>query len=215
MKLIIAMVAAISFFSLSTYGQKLMGMDQIIAQFSKLTKPSKTSSSYEHWKYNTYAQSALFCWAKMNKGKKAPDILEKYVPTTAGSFALPAVKDDRQFCKSLGEKPLAPYCVSGLFWAKGVKRRTDLPLDYIQLAKSKPIEIEGTLKCYLNKDQLGEQTYVGPIRAEWAEKPSKKEINTYKSKQLLEMGTLLISAPQVLNSQMQPYTEIRMAILSE
>lgn len=190
-------------------------LDKLAVQFAKIAKPDKKSSAFEHWKYNTFAQTILFCWGQEKKKKKMPDSLARYAPTSAGSFSLPTVKDTGVFCKSLAEKPLAPFCTTGIFWAKDVKRRNDLPLDYVQVAKKKELKIEGSLKCFLNKDQMNEQPYIGPLNAEWATPAKSQSINTPAGPKTLDVGTIMITAPGVLNSQQQPFSEIRMGVITE
>lgn len=190
-------------------------LDKLTTQFSKINKPDKSSPAFEHWKYNTFAQTILFCWGLEKTKKKMPAVLSKYSPTAAGSFSLPTVKDTAKFCKSLVEKPLAPFCTSGVFWAKDVKRRNDLPLDYIQVSKKKELKVEGSLKCFLNKDQMNEQPYIGPLTAEWAVKAKSQSINTPTGAKTLEAGTIMIKAPGVLNLNQQPFSEIRMAVVIE
>jgi hypothetical protein len=208
-----ALICAFFFSSLNRADE--LTLDKLAAQFSKINKPDKASSAFEHWKYNTFAQTILFCWGIEKSKKKMPEVLSKYSPTAAGSFSLPALKDKGKFCKSLAEKPLAPFCTAGTFWAKDVKRRNDLPLDYVQVSKKKELKIEGSLKCFLNKDQMNEQPYIGPLTAEWAVPSKSQSINTPSGPKTLEVGTVMIKAPGVLNFNQQPFSEIRMAVVIE
>lgn len=190
-------------------------LTKLTTQFSKMAKPDKNSSAFDHWKYNTFAQTVIFCWNLENKKTKPPEALNRYAPTAAGSFSLPVMKDTAKFCKSLADKPLAPFCVSGTFWAKDIKRRNDLPLDYIQVGKKKALNVEGSLKCFLNKDQMNEQPYIGPLKAEWAVPAKSQNINTLSGTKKLEVGTIMITAPGVVNMNQQPFSEIRMGVVTE
>lgn len=204
-------------FSPTIFSQNVAVVDsaeKIAKEFSTMEKPNKKANEFDHWKYNTMAQAAAHCWVKFKKILPTPQKLAKYRPTKAGTFSLPGMSEDLKFCESLAIKGLKPVCTSSTLWVKDVKRRSDLPLDYLQVYKDKPVVVEGVIKCYLNQDQIGMQTYVGPITAEWKEKPSFKTLNTATGPKSVEFGTLMITAPNVPGIDgLSTYSEPRLAVV--
>lgn len=190
--------------------------EKIAKEFSNLEKPTKKSTEFDHWKYNVMGQSAGYCWSKLKKNLPKPQKLSKYRPTKAGTFILPNTNEDLKFCESLANKGLKPVCTSSTLWVRDVKRKNDLPLDYLQVNKDKPVVVEGVIKCYLNQDQISMQTYVGPIKAEWKEKPSLKTLNTATGPKSVEFGTMMITAPNVpYIDGVSTYAEPKLAIIVE
>lgn len=187
--------------------------DKVISQFSKLPVPNKSANTFEKWSYDTSGLAAIHCWQSLKKGSAIPVILKSFKPTMDGSWRSPENKTTLKLCESLANKGIKPICTHSILWAKNVKRRPDLPLDYLQVYKNKPLEIEGTLGCYLNVDQVDKQIYAGSLLATWSEKPVMKSINLADGPKNLEAGTLIITAPHVFGLNGNDYREPRLTIV--
>ena len=131
----------------------------------------------------------------------------------AGSWKLPEENKNLKLCQSLATQGIKPICTHSTLWAKNVKRRTDLPLDYLQVHKNTPLVVEGTLGCYLNLEQVDKQIYAGSLSASWSEKAAMKTINLSSGPKNMESGTVIITAPHVPGLDGNEYQEPRMAII--
>lgn len=187
--------------------------EKVALEFSKLKVPGKSENSFEHWTYNTALFSTTHCWMTLIKGVQLPKVLVNSKVTTPGTWSQPSTKDNLKTCQSLADKGIKPVCTYSTLWIKNVKRQTDLPLNYLQVYKNKPIEVEGTLSCSLNSDQLNMQTYAGPLLGVWSEMPNMKSIQFPNGPRNLEAGTIMVTAPHAVNLMGKTYTEPRMTIV--
>jgi hypothetical protein len=140
-------------------------VNKAVAQFAKLKVPGKGAHEFEKWTYDISGFTVLHCWHFVKKKGPFPKLLEDFKVTAAGTWTSPVKQKSLKLCQSIAEKGIDPICTHSTLWVKNVKRQRDFPLDYLQVYKNKPIEIEGNLGCYLNADQIDKQNYIGPVSA--------------------------------------------------
>lgn len=188
--------------------------DKVLAQFLKIPKPDNKSSEFQHWTYNMAGMDAIYCWSILNKNTPFPEALKKFRSTKALTHASASESQTLPFCQSIAEKGFQPVCTHSVPLSKDLKnRRTDLPLDYLQVPKNKPLSIEGTIGCYANDTQLQKQTYVGPLTAVWAVKPTMQSIMTPSGAKMLEVGTVIVTAPGTKGLDGKEYSEPKLTVV--
>ena len=67
-------------------------LDKLAGQFAKIAKPDKKSSAFEHWKYNTFAQTILFCWGQEKRKRKCLTRWQGTHRHQLGRFLYPRLK---------------------------------------------------------------------------------------------------------------------------
>lgn len=187
--------------------------EKIFSHFSKLPQPKDNASEFEHWTYSTALFSTIDCWQNLNSSAPLPKLLSVSKPTQGGVWSLPSATETLKFCQSLAEHGIKPVCTNSFALAKGVERKPGLPSDYIQVYEVDPLQIEGTLSCYLTPDRIGKQEFAGKLNATWIEKPRIQKINFSNGPMDLMVGTIMISLPQAPGLNGQMYQEPKMAVV--
>lgn len=158
-------------------------------------RPGPSASPFLHWVFNTASQTALQCWRAAQLPDAELPSFGKGRPTAAGVYRqieqarLPAV------CNDLANRGIDPVCVRANLFVNA-RRDTSLPLEYVQLDHPDQLrEARGQAYCHLTRSYADQQSYQGDVSLEWTVPPSRKEVMTPNGARVLNVGTVLVSAP--------------------
>lgn len=191
--------------------------NRVISRFAELQRPTRASSDFDRWTYNTTLFTAIGCWYEAAHGQENSFLHHQHT-VGGGMFTMPKPNEIEPLCQSVASHGIWPICTASTVSVPPVAQQNGLPhhmlLVSLDVAMNfTPIKIEGVLHCYLNKDQVQEQDFVTPLTAVWVEKNTRKKTVLPSGWHLLKVGRILIKAPSARGLKGEPYAESRDAVI--
>ena len=208
--LALAMLLATSLTGLPAQAVTLEVAQQVVDRVSQLPRPGRADSEFKHWTYNTAIFTAGDCWLNAAQGKPFPDVIAKFGPTRAGSHTGPTDDERERVCSSIAKNGLAPVCTHGTFWVENAPPAPLLPPYYLAFqGDPNAVQVRGGLGCYLTADRAQKQTYIPKLTMEWSTPVRPQQVNLPSGTRTLNMGTVVVTAPDSVGMDGKPYQEPR------
>lgn len=185
----------------------------LIDSFAKLPIPTKNSTSFEKWTYDTALLTTNYCWKQRYGTEPLPTILSQAKIHQSGSWELPT--KGTELCNSLEEEGINPVCTSATLWIKNGINESTLSVNYLKVSRenSQNFVVEGTLACYLNHKKVQKQYFVPQFTWEWTIQPTSKSIMTPAGAKQQTIGNILITAPNTKDLSGQIYQEPKIVVV--
>lgn len=208
--LFVAALMAAALPPLAVHAVTLDVAQQAADQVSALPWPGPGASEFEHWTYNTAMLTAGDCWHAAAPGQEYPAALAKFGPTRAGSYTLPSEQEREQVCSSIAKQGIAPVCTHGTFWVENAPPAPLLPPYYLAFrGDPNAVQVRGGLYCYLNADRAQKQMFATPLAVKWSTPVRPQQVNLPSGRHTLNMGTVVLTAPDAPGLSGGPYEEPR------
>lgn len=208
--LAVTVLAASLLAALPSQAVTLEVAQQVIDRASQLPRPGRADSEFKHWTYNTALFTAGDCWLNAAQGKPFPAVIAKFGPTRAGSHTGPTNDERERVCSSIAKNGFAPVCTHGTFWVENGPPAPLLPPYYLAFqGDPNAVQVRGALGCYLTADQAQKQTYIAQLTVAWATPVRPQQVNLPSGTRMLNMGTVMVTAPDSVGMDGKPYQEPR------
>lgn len=195
-------LACLLFIPLTTFAA-----DPLIEAFRPFIKINAQSSEFDKWTHDAALLTIQTCWMGENPHKTLPSELNTF-PLKSGSWISPTVEEQKSLCSSILNYGIKPVCTHSQTMIKNGSKTGIYPSEYlVASSKQSRFEIQGTLSCYLNNQQVQAQSYT-PDKwiVQWLSQPKPENITLPTGTQQVNMGHVLlkVNAPGLNGSYSEP-----------
>jgi hypothetical protein len=209
------LLSAVMLLSVPAHAVSTESASAVVEQFTKLPVPDAKTDAFTAWSYDMAGFAATECWIGAYGSKKDfPASLAHVRPVSTGTYSYAPHERLDAYCNSIATHGIAPVCTHSTLWIKGARRDARWPMEYLLVEDvNAPLEVQGTLGCYLNADQVNAQSFVEPLHATWLTPPHADIITRADGPQHVTMGNIMVTATTAKGLNGNTYQEPRIAIV--